>query len=297
MALGWGTQRGHPLLPSISHHQRCFAGLSQKWLPSHRSAHRDRRNQAVRTTPTPGALLQGAPHRSRLLRGHTLLASPPELDIFFRTRCLVPSCECGSRFCRRWQVPNLLCRLHLVSVVLASGATLFYLRQFGHAFSQNFFKYTNIFFVNAKKLSQTRFSSLLEIYLRATRAWNYYDKCTLTINRQNNAIKTTIERGRTTEPPTDQQSCTTCHDHLGLDWHSFMHVISSSSTAPPPLPTKTTARCSSSNSCKLRDMDSYAYVSTSLSFFRPEVTVDIPMRHLHVARMKNKKIYRATRYY
>ncbi|CAB0033683.1 unnamed protein product [Trichogramma brassicae] len=63
------------------------------------------------------------PH-SRLLRGHTLLASPPELDIFFRTRCLVPSCECGSRFCRRWQVPNLLCRLHLVSVVLASGATL-----------------------------------------------------------------------------------------------------------------------------------------------------------------------------
>ncbi|CAB0031735.1 unnamed protein product [Trichogramma brassicae] len=61
---------------------------------------------------------------SRLLRGHTLLASPPELDIFFRTRCLVPSCECGSRFCRRWQVPNLLCRLHLVSVVLASGATL-----------------------------------------------------------------------------------------------------------------------------------------------------------------------------
>ncbi|CAB0043443.1 unnamed protein product [Trichogramma brassicae] len=62
--------------------------------------------------------------QSRLLRGHTLLASPPELDIFFRTRCLVPSCECGSRFCRRWQVPNLLCRLHLVSVVLASGATL-----------------------------------------------------------------------------------------------------------------------------------------------------------------------------
>ncbi|CAB0044277.1 unnamed protein product [Trichogramma brassicae] len=61
---------------------------------------------------------------SRLLRGHTLLASPPELDIFFRTRCLVPSCECGSRFCRRWQVPQLLCRLHLVSVVLASGATL-----------------------------------------------------------------------------------------------------------------------------------------------------------------------------
>ncbi|CAB0028079.1 unnamed protein product, partial [Trichogramma brassicae] len=60
----------------------------------------------------------------RLLRGHTLLASPPELDIFFRTRYLVPSCECGSRFCRRWQVPNLLCRLHLVSVVLASGATL-----------------------------------------------------------------------------------------------------------------------------------------------------------------------------
>ncbi|CAB0036192.1 unnamed protein product, partial [Trichogramma brassicae] len=62
--------------------------------------------------------------QSRLLRGHTLLASPPELDIFFRTRCLVPSCECGSRFCRRWQVPQLLCRLHLVSVVLASGATL-----------------------------------------------------------------------------------------------------------------------------------------------------------------------------
>ncbi|CAB0038631.1 unnamed protein product [Trichogramma brassicae] len=50
---------------------------------------------------------------SRLLRGHTLLATPPELDIFFRTRCLVPSCECGSRFCRRWQVPSLLCRLHL----------------------------------------------------------------------------------------------------------------------------------------------------------------------------------------
>ncbi|CAB0040410.1 unnamed protein product [Trichogramma brassicae] len=62
--------------------------------------------------------------QSRLLRGHTLLASPPELDIFFRTRCLVPSCECGSRFCRRWQVPSLLCRLHLVSVVLASGDTL-----------------------------------------------------------------------------------------------------------------------------------------------------------------------------
>ncbi|CAB0032952.1 unnamed protein product [Trichogramma brassicae] len=53
---------------------------------------------------------------SRLLRGHTLLASPPELDIFFRTRCLVPSCECGSRFCRRWQVPQLLCRLHLLPV-------------------------------------------------------------------------------------------------------------------------------------------------------------------------------------
>ncbi|CAB0031258.1 unnamed protein product [Trichogramma brassicae] len=53
--------------------------------------------------------------QSRLLRGHTLLASPPELDIFFRTRCLVPSCECGSRFCRRWQVPNLLCRLHLLA--------------------------------------------------------------------------------------------------------------------------------------------------------------------------------------
>ncbi|CAB0039014.1 unnamed protein product [Trichogramma brassicae] len=61
---------------------------------------------------------------SRLLRGHTLLATPPELDIFFRTRCLVPSCECCSRFCRRWQVPSLLCRLHLVSVVHASGATL-----------------------------------------------------------------------------------------------------------------------------------------------------------------------------
>ncbi|CAB0031743.1 unnamed protein product, partial [Trichogramma brassicae] len=24
----------------------------------------------------------------------------------FETRCLVPSCECGSRFCRRWQVPQ-----------------------------------------------------------------------------------------------------------------------------------------------------------------------------------------------
>ncbi|CAB0044450.1 unnamed protein product [Trichogramma brassicae] len=67
----------------------------------------------------------GKVFKSRLLRGHTLLASPLELDIFFRTRCLVPSCECGSRFCRRWQVPNLLCRLHLVSVVLASGATLY----------------------------------------------------------------------------------------------------------------------------------------------------------------------------
>ncbi|CAB0033687.1 unnamed protein product [Trichogramma brassicae] len=44
-------------------------------------------------------------HVSRLLRGHTLLASPPELSIF-RTRCLVPSCERGSRFCRRWQVPD-----------------------------------------------------------------------------------------------------------------------------------------------------------------------------------------------
>ncbi|CAB0035012.1 unnamed protein product [Trichogramma brassicae] len=54
--------------------------------------------------------------QSRLLRGHTLLASPPELSI--RTRCLVPSCECGSRFCRRWQVPQLLCRLHLFSKIL-----------------------------------------------------------------------------------------------------------------------------------------------------------------------------------
>uniref|UniRef100_A0ABD2WR24 Secreted protein n=1 Tax=Trichogramma kaykai TaxID=54128 RepID=A0ABD2WR24_9HYME len=54
---------------------------------------------------------------SRLLRGHTLLASSPELDIFFRTRCLVPSCECGSRFCCRWQVPNLLCRLHLARTI------------------------------------------------------------------------------------------------------------------------------------------------------------------------------------
>uniref|UniRef100_A0ABD2X976 Uncharacterized protein n=1 Tax=Trichogramma kaykai TaxID=54128 RepID=A0ABD2X976_9HYME len=62
--------------------------------------------------------------QSRLLRSHTLLASPPELDIFFRTRCLVPSCECGSRFCHRWQVPNLLCRLHLVSMVLVSGAIM-----------------------------------------------------------------------------------------------------------------------------------------------------------------------------
>ncbi|CAB0032094.1 unnamed protein product [Trichogramma brassicae] len=39
--------------------------------------------------------------KRRLLRGHTLLASPPELSI--RTRCLVPSCECGSRF-RRYPV-------------------------------------------------------------------------------------------------------------------------------------------------------------------------------------------------
>ncbi|CAB0041369.1 unnamed protein product [Trichogramma brassicae] len=53
------------------------------------------------------------PVHSRLLRGHTLLASRPELDILFRTRCLVPSCECGSRFCRRWQVPNGR-RLHLL---------------------------------------------------------------------------------------------------------------------------------------------------------------------------------------
>ncbi|CAB0043556.1 unnamed protein product [Trichogramma brassicae] len=58
--------------------------------------------------------------QSRLLRGHTLLASPPELDIFFRTRCLVPSCECGSRFCRRWQVPSLLCRLHLSNIYVIS---------------------------------------------------------------------------------------------------------------------------------------------------------------------------------
>ncbi|CAB0045206.1 unnamed protein product, partial [Trichogramma brassicae] len=49
---------------------------------------------------------------------------PVEVDARDKTRCLVPSCECGSRFCRRWQVPSLLCRLHLVSVVLASGATL-----------------------------------------------------------------------------------------------------------------------------------------------------------------------------
>ncbi|CAB0040555.1 unnamed protein product [Trichogramma brassicae] len=62
-------------------------------------------------------------HDSRLLRGHTLLASPPELDIFFRTRCLVPSCECGSRFCRRWQVPNLLCRLHLSTATIASSGS------------------------------------------------------------------------------------------------------------------------------------------------------------------------------
>uniref|UniRef100_A0ABD2VVE5 Secreted protein n=1 Tax=Trichogramma kaykai TaxID=54128 RepID=A0ABD2VVE5_9HYME len=55
------------------------------------------------------------------LRGHTLLASPPELNIFFRTRCLVPSCECGSRFCRRWQVPNLLCRLHLAPSCVLEG--------------------------------------------------------------------------------------------------------------------------------------------------------------------------------
>uniref|UniRef100_A0ABD2WID6 Uncharacterized protein n=1 Tax=Trichogramma kaykai TaxID=54128 RepID=A0ABD2WID6_9HYME len=58
---------------------------------------------------------------SRLLRGHTLLASPPELDIFLRTRCLVPSCECGSRFCRRWQVPNWLCRLHLAPSCVLEG--------------------------------------------------------------------------------------------------------------------------------------------------------------------------------
>ncbi|CAB0043275.1 unnamed protein product [Trichogramma brassicae] len=69
-----------------------------------------------------GSCRRRCQQRSRLLRGHTLLASPPELSI--RTRCLVPSCECGSRFCRRWQVPQLLCRLHLVSVVFASGATL-----------------------------------------------------------------------------------------------------------------------------------------------------------------------------
>ncbi|CAB0042138.1 unnamed protein product [Trichogramma brassicae] len=51
---------------------------------------------------------------------HLLLSWTSSLEL----AGLVPSCECGSRFCRRWQVPQLLCRLHLVSVVLASGAIL-----------------------------------------------------------------------------------------------------------------------------------------------------------------------------
>ncbi|CAB0043245.1 unnamed protein product [Trichogramma brassicae] len=99
---------------------------TNNWLP--RSQHGFRKGFSCSDNLT-GLLLRAEEvlstgRESRLLRGHTLLASPPELDIFFRTRCLVPSCECGSRFFRRWQVPNLLCRLHLLSVVLASGATL-----------------------------------------------------------------------------------------------------------------------------------------------------------------------------
>ncbi|CAB0042372.1 unnamed protein product [Trichogramma brassicae] len=43
--------------------------------------------------------------QSRLLCGHTLLASPPESG---RTRCLVPSCECGSRFCPNCSVGYIL---------------------------------------------------------------------------------------------------------------------------------------------------------------------------------------------
>uniref|UniRef100_A0ABD2VX20 Uncharacterized protein n=1 Tax=Trichogramma kaykai TaxID=54128 RepID=A0ABD2VX20_9HYME len=57
------------------------------------------------------------------MRGHTLLASPPELDFFFRTRCLVPSCECGSRSRRHhacWRGLGPRIRRPLVSVVLAS---------------------------------------------------------------------------------------------------------------------------------------------------------------------------------
>ncbi|CAB0043280.1 unnamed protein product [Trichogramma brassicae] len=62
----------------------------------------------LRSCATPSLDCRIPFFQNRLLRSHTLLASPPELSI--RTRCLVPSCECGSRFCRRWQVPQLLCR-------------------------------------------------------------------------------------------------------------------------------------------------------------------------------------------
>ncbi|CAB0030866.1 unnamed protein product [Trichogramma brassicae] len=61
----------------------------------------------LRSCATPSLDCRIPFFRAGLLRDHTLLASPPELSI--RTRCLVPSGEfCGSRFCRRWQVPQLL---------------------------------------------------------------------------------------------------------------------------------------------------------------------------------------------
>ncbi|CAB0028829.1 unnamed protein product [Trichogramma brassicae] len=132
------TRRRAGRLPPLPHGKQVNPGhiwtdLQPKNIRNRRSTSGDMRRLGVqgliffylvnlRSCATPSLDCRIPFFQNRLLRGHTLLASLPELSI--RTRCLVPSCECGSRFCHRWQVPQLLCRLHLVSVVLASSATL-----------------------------------------------------------------------------------------------------------------------------------------------------------------------------
>ncbi|CAB0040767.1 unnamed protein product, partial [Trichogramma brassicae] len=56
--------------------------------------------------------------QSRLLRGHALLASSPELDIFFRTRCLVPSYSVAKKYW--WRHGGLVTKPRVKQVDLGS---------------------------------------------------------------------------------------------------------------------------------------------------------------------------------